>query len=482
VRSSSTDDEVRLPFPVSPVSNGEWCPLPITEKQRLVGKLIVEETAARAKRHGMTRAEFLRTAAGTMTAFMVMNRVYGLDREGDAAVLPVKTVHCDDLDAAREVLDRKKTFVMDVQQHHVDLALYGNTDAFCFLDFRPDLRPADVPCPEGLGQLWYVKDVFVDSETDIGVISGLPQGVPLGPSAMAETRDLVNRLAGSERALSQVVCDPTAPPGAATHVDTMEFQVKELKGRALKCYTYSYGGWRLDDEDGTRMLEEATRLGITLVNTHKGLPAVFAPGSPETVRTIDYPRALQNFPDLKFCAYHSGYFQGTTHPEGKNGISEWIEVLQHLPRKDRKRMYSELGSTFAITWLQGPDQAAHLVGQLLKTLGSHNVLWGTDSVWWGSPQWLIDAFKMLEIPPALQERFGYPPLTERVKRRILGGNAARLYGVKRHAERCTLPPDRLQQIQIARGGPRPGRSLRWYGPQTRREFVSLLRGAWRPRA
>jgi hypothetical protein len=334
----------------------------------------------------------------------------------------------------------------------------GNTDVFCFLDFREDLHPG-IPCPESIGQAQYVKDVFIDSETDVGVISGLPAALPLGPSAMAETRDLVNQLAGSERALSQAVCDPTAPAGAETHIDTMEMQVKVLKGRALKCYTYSYGGWRLDDDNGTRMLEEATRLGIKLVNTHKGLPAIFAPGSPETVRTTDYPGALRNFPKMKFMAYHSGYFQGDTHPEGKGGITEWIEMLESLPKKDRRRMYSEIGSTFAIVWLSGPDNAAHFIGQLLKTLGSRNVIWGTDSVWWGSPQWLIDAFKALEIPESMQEQFGYPALTEKVKRRILGENAAKLYGVKRNEERCTVPPDSLQQIQIARGGHRAGRNL-----------------------
>jgi hypothetical protein len=483
-KSQSDRDDALLPFPVAPVSNGEWCPLPITDKQRTLARMIIEETTAGAKRHGMTRGQFLRTAAATMIAFSCVNKVYGLDQGGGASAMPIKKQHCDDLDAAREVLDRKM-FVMDVQQHHVDLQKWADTDVFCFLDFRPELHPG-IPCPEDIGQAQYVKDVFVNSETDVGVISGLPAAVPLGPSAMAQTRDLVNQLAGSERALSQAVCDPTAPAGAETHIDTMEMQVKVLKGRALKCYTYSYGGWRLDDANGTKMLEEATRLGIKLVNTHKGLPAIFAPGSPETVRTIDYPQALKNFPKMKFCAYHSGYFQGDTHPEGKGGITEWIEVLESLDKKDRKRMYSEIGSTFAFVWLSGPDNAAHFIGQLLKTLGPKNILWGTDSVWWGSPQWLIDAFKALEIPESMQEQFGYPALTDKVKRRILGENAAKLYGVKRNQERCTvpegsIPPDNLQKLQLAQGGARHGRNLRWYGPQTRRGFLSLLRGEWRPR-
>jgi len=453
----------------------EWVPLPITPKQRLVKKLIEEETAARAKRHGMTRGQFLRTAAATATAFMVMNKVYGLDQTGDAAAMPVGKHHCDDLDAAHELLDTD-VFVMDVQQHHVDLTLFGSNDQFCFLDFVRKQHP-ELSCPESIGQASYIKDVFVDSETNVGVISGLPYGIPLGPEAMAQTRDLVNQLAGSQRALSQAVCDPLAAHGAPTAIDTLDHQVNVLKGKALKCYTYSFNGWRLDDENVSYpMLREATRLGIKLVNVHKGLPAVFAPGSPESVRTTDIPKVVHDWPHLSFCAYHSGYFQGTTHPEGKNGLTEWIEVAESIPKRERRRVYTELGTTFAYQVQQGADQAAHLVGQLLKTFGSRNILWGTDSVWWGSPQWLIDAFKNLQIPASFREQFGYPPLTKRAKRRILGENAARLYGVKVHEKRCTLPADRLALVQQEQGGMRAGRSLRWWGPQTRRDFFAML--AW----
>ena len=147
-------------------------------------------------------------------------------------------------------------------------------------------------------------------------------------------------------------------------------------------------------------------------------------------------------------------------------------------------MYSEIGSTFGFLLLadQGDQQfrTAHLLGQLVKTLGSRNVIWGTDSVWWGSPQFLIDAFKTLQIPASLQEQFGYPQLTDRAKRRILGENAAKLYGVKIKEERCTVPADRLAQLQIAQGGARAGRDLRALGPHTRRGFLALMRREWRP--
>jgi uncharacterized protein len=464
-------DAPRVPFPLSPVSNGEWMPIPITEKQRLAMTLIAEECAARAKRHGMSRARFLRTAAATATAFMVLNRVHGLDQSGDAAAMPLRKEHCDDLDAARELLDRK-LFVMDVQTHHVDLNRFNNPDLVCFLRFRD--RNLAGGCPQNLGQMNFIKEMFIDSETDVAVISGLPfGGVPLGPEAMADTRDLVNQLAGSERCLAQAVCDPMST-GLATSIDKLEHQVAERGGRALKCYTYS-GNWRLDDEGRPYdMLAEAQRLGIRLVNVHKGLPAVFAPGSPEYVRTTDFPKVVNDWPEINFCAYHSGFFQEGSHPEGKNGLTEFLEQVALIPKKQRRRVFAEIGSTFAINYLDSPDQAAHLLGQLLKALGPNNILWGTDSIWWGSPQWLVDAFKTLQIPVSMQEQFGYPPLTEKTKKKILGLNAARLYRVKPKEKRCTVPPDGLQLVQADQGGFRATRRLGVYGARSRREFIAMF--------
>ena len=84
------------------------------------------------------------------------------------------------------------------------------------------------------------------------------------------------------------------------------------------------------------------------------------------------------------------------------------------------------------------------------------MLWGTDSIWYGSPQDQIDAFRTFEITAEAQERFGYAPLTAEVKAGILAGNAAALYGVDpagvpcsttaadRAARRADPPyPDRL---------------------------------------
>ncbi len=91
-------------------------------------------------------------------------------------------------------------------------------------------------------------------------------------------------------------------------------------------------------------------------------------------------------------------------------------------------MYGELGSTWFLV-ARRPQEAAHVVGTLLRCVGEDRILWGTDSIWYGAPQSLIDAFRAFTIPEWMQDRFGYPPLTATAKRKILGENAALLYGI-----------------------------------------------------
>lgn len=451
-----------LPFPLWDVSNGEWCPRPPNSTQRAAAALLIEEADRRAKRLGLSRRAFLRTAAGTATAYMVLNTVHGLDQTGDAAPLPVTPEQCDD-PAAGRTLFTADYFVMDVQLHHVDLDRFDNP-AFAFLRFLEPNLPAEERV-QHLSQLNMVKEVFVDSETAVGVISGVPNGVPLPVDTMAATRDLVNQLAGSPRALSQAMCDPRNPPGSPTALDRLEHQVRDLGARALKCYTGN-GGWWLDDEDvAYPMLQEATRLGLRLINVHKGFPALLGPMAETYVQSRDLPKVSRDWPRLNFVAYHSGYFPG-------QDIQEFLGVVRSIRR--RRNVYAEIGSAFAVAFTEGPASAANLIGSLLQALGPERILWGTDSIWWGSPQWQIEAFKALTIPPAMQDEFGYPPLTEQAKRQILGLNAARLYRVKVRDTRCAIAADRLSAIRAGLGGPEATRTHLVYGPRSRREFLRLL--------
>jgi predicted TIM-barrel fold metal-dependent hydrolase len=463
-----------LPFPLSDVSNGEWCPRPPTPRQTQVKKLALERASDRARRLGMSRREFLRTAAGTATVFMAMNSVYGLPSRGNAAALRVSREHCDDPEAGRELF-KEEFFVMDVQCHHVDLEAFGDIPSLFPLLSCLRFVEGEQCTQEGmenLSQANMIKEIFVDSETAVGVISGTPSGIPLPAETMARTRDLVNALAGSQRALSQAICDPANAPGTSTSIDSLEHQIAGNGGCGIKTYPGT-GQFFLDDEAvAYPMYEESLRLGNRIINVHKGLPAILGGGAYDFVRTHDLPKALADWPRLKFVIYHSGYFpdQG----DGRVAIQEFLDVIRSLKRKQRRRVYAEIGSSFATAFLSGPENAAHFIGSLMKELGSKRILWGTDAIWWGSPQWIIDAFKALEIPESMQEQFGYPALTKKRKARILGRNAARLYRVKPRRDLCDLELDQLAQIQQERGGIEKSRSFRVYGPRTAHEYRKLV--------
>jgi predicted TIM-barrel fold metal-dependent hydrolase len=91
-------------------------------------------------------------------------------------------------------------------------------------------------------------------------------------------------------------------------------------------------------------------------------------------------------------------------------------------------IYAELGTTW-FSLVRRPREAAHLLGKLIAHFGPDNVIWGTDSIWYGSAQPLIDAFRCFQIPDDMCAEFGYEPLTDEVKAKVLAGNAARLYGI-----------------------------------------------------
>ena len=54
------------------------------------------------------------------------------------------------------------------------------------------------------------------------------------------------------------------------------------------------------------------------------------------------------------------------------------------------------------------------------------------------PQWALEEFWNFELPEDLTTEYGYPPLTEQAKRKILGENLARLHGMDLDAKKTEL--------------------------------------------
>jgi hypothetical protein len=123
-------------------------------------------------------------------------------------------------------------------------------------------------------------------------------------------------------------------------------------------------------------------------------------------------------------------------------------------------VYAELGTTW-YRLLQAPDQAAHVLGKLLRFVGQDNVLWGTDSIWYGSPQDQIQALRTFEISTELQDQHGYPALTDALKSKIFGQNALGVYDLKPITSKCTFSREDLAHARLT-----STQGHRTYGPST----------------
>ena len=58
--------------------------------------------------------------------------------------------------------------------------------------------------------------------------------------------------------------------------------------------------------------------------------------------------------------------------------------------------------------MHDPDQAAHLLGKLITHVGPKRICWGTDSLWYGSPQAEIVALRRFEFTERGKELYGLP--------------------------------------------------------------------------
>jgi predicted TIM-barrel fold metal-dependent hydrolase len=213
-------------------------------------------------------------------------------------------------------------------------------------------------------------------------------------------------------------------------------------------------GYQLDDDKtGLPFLERARELDVRLVCVHKGLSAFVDNGSPR-----DIGPAAKAFSDLNFVIYHSGYElpagpdDTNTDHDGEEGpytdelahrgVNRLIRSIQQAGLGHHSNVYAELGTTW-FSLIRRPREAAHVLGKLIATLGEDNIIWGTDSIWYGSAQPLIDALRVFQIPDDMCEQYGYSKLTATTKAKILGQNAASLYGIDLNQAQQTANNDDL---------------------------------------
>jgi predicted TIM-barrel fold metal-dependent hydrolase len=261
-------------------------------------------------------------------------------------------------------------------------------------------------------------------------------------------------------------CHAVIRPGQPGWLEQLDHAAERLRPDSWKGYTVgdplapSKWPWRMDDERAVYPgYERIAKSGSRIVCVHKGLvPPDYQRTFPnwEFARVDDVGKAARDWPQLTFVIYHSALKPFLTTPDEsleqftRTGRMEWVSDLADVRGSHGvTNVYAELGTSFASSVVTHPRHCAAMLGILVKGLGADHVLWGTDSVWYGSPQWQIEAFRRIEIPEDLQRSHGFAPLGPAdgpVKRAILGGNAARLYGLDL---RAAFAPERLTRDGIA---------------------------------
>ena len=476
----------RAPVPTRIVSNGEYMPVPQTKKQKSVEERINELAETAGKKLGVSRRKFLTSAGGMAAAFVAMNEVFG-------PIFNVSADEIVDSDARAANAAPRDLFVFDDQMHFVrgNRSAAGLRALAQGPSSSPQFK-SNPQNPEGKldehGQPWgvwnpalvglpiepasfhlvqFIKDIYLDSQVTVGLLSNVTPSIKarnvkearsgelLTAAQTVAARNFVNEISGSTRMLAHGMLYM-----GKGNLDYIQEQTDENEPDSWKGYNISNSAkvdndpnslmrqWRHDDEEVAyptfELIEKLygqlkdKKPGFRNICVHKGL----APGPPDPLRGHpgDMPKAARDWPNLNFITYHSciqsGMFMFDALEEVRSGnlrggvpdiswTTEYAQLVAPFPN-----VYAEIGTTWASTIVTFPTVAAHIMGQLMKFMGPDRILFGSDSVWYGAPQWQIEALWRFQIPEALREKYGYPELTEADKRKILGLNSARLYGIQ----------------------------------------------------
>jgi predicted TIM-barrel fold metal-dependent hydrolase len=449
--------------------------------------------------------------------------------DGGPYVVP-PTAQC----AAGEAL-AQDYFIFDVQTHCFDDGEW-RTNTIAYPSFLKLLASCGAANPlDCFDPSHYAELMFVDSDTTMTVITswpaascfperkilGNPQvacGLPLSNAGMKNLRDWINAKALSQRCINQVQVMPN---------DFLQHQIEGMYA-AVEDPTWRAGSWKaypawvsdtfqnkdgtprgyfLTDPIGRAFIEAGLKLGVPNFAIHKGLPI---PGfDVEHNKPTDIGPVAKDYPEANFVIYHSAINAGTGgtataallptptenvpfDPKDKNplGVNMLIRSLidsgviadplnpgKQLP--SRLNVFAEMGSAWSQV-MKDTNQAQHYIGKLLKYLGPDNIVWGTDCVLGGSPQMQIEAFKSFTITQQYQDMYGYPAITDDMKRKIFGTNAAKLYRVDPTATRCKVDQSTFSMMKRqldGEVGPRRWTVKPPLGPRNMDEFMAHAREA-----
>ena len=473
------------PIPTQIVSSDEFTPPPQSEKQKEVEARLLDMADTLGQQQGQSRRQFFQSAAGMAAGFVALNDTFGTvfdASRAEAATPAMAQARADGL---------KNQFIMDMHTHF----LRDDTRIMNFVRSREAVgkagwNPTLVDKPQTIDDLKfnnYFKEIYLDSDTKIALISSSPSEIPrdwfLTNDMMIEARDKVNKEAKATRMFAHAIFTPGWPNWLQDLEAALQKKPESIKGYTVGDNTNKDEAkhpWMMDDEKLTyKAYEMCVKHGIKNVCVHKGLfPRATAERWPHLLKYAmvdDVGKAAKDWPQLNFVIYHGGYRHaaGGRAEDGWNefqqtGRVSWVSELAEIPAKyGVSNVYADVGQLFAQSVVAVPQLGAALMGIMGKGLGYDKIVWGTDAVWTGSPQWQIEALRRLEIPEDMQKQHGFKPMGAAdgpIKTAIFGGTNAKLYNYD-ITKRTDIGPNRdrfaLMKEQYEKSG--PARSNLRYG-------------------
>jgi predicted TIM-barrel fold metal-dependent hydrolase len=330
-----------------------------------------------------------------------------------------------------------EVFIIDGHLHLWDASpenqanKYGAGFIGCFYDYHRNLSPAEYvweqPLFEKYGADRMVKDVFVDGYVDMGIFQPtyLKDFYKNGFNTTEQNSALKQRY--PERWILNGSWDPRDGEAGLEYLESL---VQRFGIRGVKLYTAEWKGnsrgWKLTDPWATRYLEKCRQLGVKNIHVHKG-PTIW-PLNKDAFDVADIDEAATSFTDLNFIIEHCGL------PRLEDFC--WIATQE-------RNVYGGLAVVMPFIHSR-PRYFAEVLANLLWWVSADKLLFASDYAIW-HPRWIVEKFMAFELPDDIQKEFGVS-LGLDVKRKILGENAARLYGIDIDVQKKDLSKDRVAAL------------------------------------
>ncbi len=325
--------------------------------------------------------------------------------------------------------DGEEIFVIDGHTHNWDGSkaniknVHGQQFIDCFYAYHSALSPKEHVWPkekfDKYGAETMYHDLFVDGYDDMAILqcTYLTDFYTNGFNTIEQNAVVAER--HPERFILNGAFDPRDEQKG---LDALDAMAAKYKLRGVKLYTAEWKGssrgYKLTDPWAMKYLERCEKLGIKNIHIHKG-PTII-PLDRDAFDVADVDHVATDFQGLNFIVEHCGL------PRLDDFC--WIAVQE-------TNVFG--GLAVALPFIHSrPDYFTTVISELLFWLGEDKLLFGSDYGIW-TPRWLVDKFMAFELPEQVKKDKGVD-LTMTAKRKILGLNAARLYGVDVESQKAKI--------------------------------------------